>query len=55
VALVIFFLIRAMNRLRREEKVPAEATTKECPFCLSTVPIKATRCAFCTSQLTQTG
>jgi len=55
VALVIFFLIRMMNRMRREEKAPAEATTKECPFCLSTIPLKATRCAFCTSQLAQTG
>jgi len=55
VALVVFFLIRMMNRLRREEEAPAEATTKECPFCLSTIPIKATRCAFCTSHLEETG
>jgi large conductance mechanosensitive channel len=55
VALVIFFLIRTMNRMRREEEAPAEPTTKECPFCLSTIPIKATRCAFCTSQLEGTG
>jgi large conductance mechanosensitive channel len=51
VALVIFFLIRMMNRMRREEEAPEEPTSKECPFCLSTIPIKATRCAFCTSQL----
>jgi large conductance mechanosensitive channel len=51
VALVVFLLIRTINRMRREEEAPAEATTKECPFCLSTIPIKATRCAFCTSQL----
>ena len=51
VVLVIFFLIRMMNRLRREEEAPAEPTTKECPYCLSSVPIKATICAFCTSQL----
>jgi large conductance mechanosensitive channel len=55
VALVIFFLIRMMNRMRREEKVPPEPTTKECPFCLSPIPIKATRCAFCTSELAKTG
>jgi large conductance mechanosensitive channel len=55
VALVIFFLIRMMNRLRREEEAPEEPTTKECPYCLSTIPIKATRCAFCTSQLGETG
>lgn len=52
VALVIFFLIRTMNRMRREEEATEEATTKECPFCLSTIPIKATRCPHCTSQLT---
>jgi large conductance mechanosensitive channel len=51
VVLVMFFLIRMMNRMRREEEAPAEPTTKECPFCLSTIPIKATRCAFCTSEL----
>jgi large conductance mechanosensitive channel len=55
VALVIFFLIRMMNRMRREQEAPAEVTTKECPFCLSAIPIKATRCAFCTSQLGETG
>jgi len=55
VALVIFFLMRMMNRMRREEKEPSEATTKECPFCLSTIPVKASRCAFCTSQLAKAG
>ena len=55
VALVIFFLIRMMNRMHREEKVPSEPTTKECPFCLSAIPIRATRCAFCTSELAKTG
>ena len=55
VALVMFLLIRSINRLKREEEAPpAEPTTKECPFCLSTIPIKATRCAFCTSELTAT-
>ena len=52
VAFVIFLLIRAVNRMRREqEAAPAAPTTKECPYCLSTIPIKATRCANCTSQL----
>jgi large conductance mechanosensitive channel len=55
IALVIFFLIRMMNRMRREEEAPTEPTSKECPFCLSTIPIKATRCAFCTSQLGEAG
>ncbi len=52
VALVMFLLIRGMNRIKKEEKVPpVEPTTKECPHCVSTIPIKATRCAHCTSEL----
>ena len=50
VGLVIFLLIRAINRLQRP--APAAApSTKECPFCFSTIAIKATRCPNCTSQL----
>jgi large conductance mechanosensitive channel len=52
VAFSVFMLIRGMNKLKREKPAPpAEPTTKECPHCLSTIPIKATRCAHCTSQL----
>ena len=52
VAFAIFFLIRAMNSLKKKEEAPAAApTTKECPHCLSSIPIKATRCAHCTSEL----
>ena len=55
VAFVVFLLIRNINRLKREEEAPpAEPTTKECPYCLSTIPIKATRCAHCTSELPAT-
>ncbi|RLC65969.1 MAG: large conductance mechanosensitive channel protein MscL [Chloroflexi bacterium] len=50
VAGVTFLLVRNINRLQKEE-APAEPTTKECPYCLSTIPIKATRCPDCTSQL----
>ena len=49
VALVLFLMIRQMNRLRRDK--PAPATTKPCPFCLSAIPLGATRCAFCTSEV----
>jgi len=53
VAVVLFFLIRGINRLKREEvKPPVEPTTKSCPFCFSEIPIKASRCPACTSQLT---
>jgi large conductance mechanosensitive channel len=52
IAFAVFLLIRAINRLQREEeKPPEEPTTKECPFCMSEISIKATRCPYCTSQL----
>ncbi len=52
VAFAVFMIIRAMNRLqRKQEAAPAEPTTKDCPYCLSAVPIKATKCAHCTSEL----
>ncbi len=51
-ASAIFLLIRQINRLRREPApAPPAPTTKECSYCLSTVPIQATRCAHCTSEL----
>ena len=52
VAFAIFMIIRWMNKLQRQpQPVAAEPTTKVCPQCLSTIPIKASRCAHCTSQL----
>ena len=54
VAFAIFMLVKVINRLKREEKVadvPAEVTTKECRYCLSSIPVKASRCPCCTSQL----
>lgn len=51
VALVTFLLIRAMNRLRWQQEVAPVETTKECPYCLSAIPVQATRCAHCTSDL----
>jgi len=52
VAFSVFVLIRAINRLRRQEQAPPPApTTKECPYCFSNIPIKATRCPQCTSDL----
>ena len=45
-------LVKGMNRMRRQDEAPpAEPTTKECPFCFTTIPIKATECAFCTADL----
>ena len=52
VAFAIFIMIRQINRLKRAEPAVAAAPTqKECPQCLSSIPIKAKRCAHCTSQL----
>ncbi|MGZ8429891.1 MAG: large conductance mechanosensitive channel protein MscL [Candidatus Deferrimicrobiaceae bacterium] len=50
VAFAIFFVVRGMNTLKKKEEAP-QPTTKECPHCLSTIPIKATRCGHCTSEL----
>jgi len=50
VAFAIFLLIKAINSVKAKEEAPA-ATTKDCPFCLSKVNIKATRCPSCTSEL----
>jgi large conductance mechanosensitive channel len=51
VAFAVFLLIRQVNRLRKPEPTAANAlpTTKECPFCLSTIPLKASKCSQCTS------
>jgi large conductance mechanosensitive channel len=54
VALVVFLLVRAINRLyvaRKGDAADAEPVVKECPFCYQEIPVKATRCAFCTSNL----
>ena len=54
-ALVLFLIIKAMNKAKdlkkKPEAAPAAPTTKECPFCLSEIPIKACRCTHCTSEL----
>ncbi len=50
IALVIFFVVRALNRLKKEEPAAAP-TTKVCPYCKTDIPLAATRCPHCTSQL----
>ena len=52
VAFVIFLIVKQANKMRRGKDEPAaEPTTKDCPYCLSAVPIRAIRCAHCTSDL----
>ncbi len=48
----IFMMVRTMNKLHSEpEEAPAEPTTKDCPFCLSSIPVQASKCGHCTSDL----
>jgi len=53
VSFIIFLIVRAANRFQRrlQEEPKAAPATKECPYCLSTIPIKATRCAHCIAEL----
>jgi large conductance mechanosensitive channel len=52
VAFAVFLLVRQVNRfMRKPAPAPAAPTTRDCPYCLSAVPLKATRCAHCTSEL----
>jgi large conductance mechanosensitive channel len=52
VAFAVFMMVRYINRLKRQQAAPSpEPTQKQCPFCFSNIPIKATRCPHCTSEL----
>jgi large conductance mechanosensitive channel len=53
VALALFLLIRQVNRMQRQPE--AAPSTKECPYCFTDIPIQATRCPHCTSQLGSSG
>lgn len=53
-ALILFWIVKGLNRLEsigKKEEAAAAPTTKECPFCKSEIPIDATRCQHCTSEL----
>ena len=50
IAFVIFMIVKQVNRLKTPAS-PSAPTTKDCPLCLSTIPIKATKCAHCTSSV----
>jgi len=53
VSFSVFLLIKGINNLKREKEAPAPAApaTKDCPFCFSAIPVKATKCPYCTSNL----
>lgn len=51
-AFVVFMLVKAINKLKKDEPAPAAApTTKKCPFCKTDIPLEATKCPHCTSAL----
>jgi len=50
VAFVIFLLVRQVNRFKRQP-APVPPSTRECPYCLSAIPLKATRCSSCTAEV----
>lgn len=53
-AVIFFFVVKPVNWLmsRRKTELPADPTTRDCPYCLSSIPVAASRCAFCTSDVT---
>jgi large conductance mechanosensitive channel len=51
IALVVFLIIKAANFRKKEQAAPSEPSIKECPFCITSIPVKASRCPNCTSQL----
>jgi large conductance mechanosensitive channel len=52
-AVIFFFVVKPINWLmsRRKAELPADPTTRDCPYCISSIPIQATRCPFCTSEV----
>jgi large conductance mechanosensitive channel len=50
IAFCVYLIVKVVNRLKRAPE-PGPPTTKECPRCISTIPIKSTRCAYCTSDV----
>ena len=51
IAFSVFMLVRTINRLKKQQEAAPAPATKECPFCLSVIPIKAVRCGHCTSEI----
>lgn len=51
IAFAVFVLVKQVNRIKSKQQHETSPTSKDCPFCLSTIPLKAARCAHCTSTL----
>jgi large conductance mechanosensitive channel len=51
IAFVIFLIVKQVNRLKSKQATDEGPTTKDCPHCLSSIPLKATRCAHCCAEL----
>lgn len=51
ISLFMFSIVKALNKMHKEEEVEEETTTKECPHCMTEIPLEATRCPNCTSKL----
>ena len=51
IAFVVFLIVRAVNRMKSKQATDEGPTTKDCPFCLSTIPLKATRCSQCCAEM----
>ncbi len=51
IAFVVFLIVRKVNRMKSKQATDTGPTTKDCPYCLSTIPLKATRCKECTVDL----
>jgi large conductance mechanosensitive channel len=51
VAFAVFLLVKQINRLKQPAPIAPQADVRDCPFCISRIPIKARRCPFCTSEL----
>ena len=54
---VFFFIVTPVNKLMslRKTETPVDPVTRECPYCLSSIPVKATKCSFCTSEVPAVG
>lgn len=51
VAFVLFMIVKSMNKMRKAEEAEPEPSVRDCPFCVTSIPLKATRCPACTSEL----